>query len=94
MQIAAEFVTEDQGRGVPFWSLLEGLSPSGKWKPLFLKAWPDSLSLGTPVWQKLQLRPVCLAKSGVASAFGAGTVNAKAMGAATRAPTRATDLNL
>ena len=75
-------------------SLLEGSLLSGKTKPLFLKAKPVSLSLGTPLWQKLQFRPVCLAKLGVASAFGAGKMNAKAIGAATKAPANAMDLSL
>jgi hypothetical protein len=75
------------------WSALGGSLLSGKRKPLFLKARPVSLSLGTPVWQKLQLRPVCLAKLGVASAFGVGNINAKAMGAAAKAPPSAKDLN-
>jgi hypothetical protein len=52
----------NQGRGVSSWSLSEGLLLSGKAKPLFLKARPVSLSLGTSLWQKLQVFPVCLAK--------------------------------
>jgi hypothetical protein len=84
---------QSQGRGASLPSLLAGLLPSGNRKPLFLKAKPVSLSLGTPLWQKLQLRPVCLAKRGVASAFGAGNINAKLMGAATKAPPSAMDLN-
>jgi hypothetical protein len=71
-----------------------GLSLFGKRNPLFLKAKPVSLSLGAPLWQKLQFRPVCLAKLGVASAFGVANINAAAMGAATKALARAMDLNL
>jgi hypothetical protein len=67
---------------------------SGKTKPLFLKAKPVSFSLGTPAWQKLQFRPVCLAKIGVASAFSVANINAKAMGAATKAPPIGIDVNL
>jgi hypothetical protein len=79
---------------VSFWPLSAGSSLWGKRKPWFLKATPISLSLGTPLWQKLHLLPVCLAKLGVASAFGAGTISANAIGAATRAPASAMDLSL
>jgi hypothetical protein len=74
--------------------LFGGVALSGKAKPLFLKAKPVSLSLGTPLWQKLQGRPVCLAKLGVASAFGVGKINAKAIAAANTALPSAMDLNL
>ena len=71
-----------------------GLLLFGKRNPLFLNATPVSLSLGTPRWQKLQFRPVCLAKLGVASAFGVASINAATMGAATKALARAIDLSL
>jgi hypothetical protein len=75
-------------------SFSAGLSLFGKRKPLFLKAKPVSLSLGTPLWQKLQFLPVCLAKLGVASAFDMASINATAMGAATKALACAMVLNL
>ena len=73
---------------------LAGALLSGKMKPLFLKAKPVSLSRGAPLWQKLQFRRVCLAKLGVAPAFGVGKISAEAMSATTRAPADAMGLSL
>jgi hypothetical protein len=74
--------------------LLGALSLSGKVKPLFLKAMPVSFSLGTPLWQKLHGRPICLAKLGLASALGMRSINAKAKGVAAKALRSAMDFSL
>jgi hypothetical protein len=76
------------------WSLSGASSLSGNRKPLFLKAMPVSFSLGAPLWQTLQLRPVCLAKLGVASAFSVEDINAKLRSVAAKAAPSAMDLRV